>query len=202
MWKFLQMLCYIFTVLVFDLKAYGKRNVPTEGGVLLLANHQSFLDPVLVAVKLNRAVSFLARSTLWKGAFGWLITSLNAFPVKQGRGDLGAMKQSIAVLQAGRALLVFPEGARTNDGEMAPLASGISLLIRRAKVPVVPVAIEGGFKAWPRSSKFFKPAKIRVMFGEPIDFTNRNADEIAPEVEKQIRLLIESLRAIENKSIG
>ena len=196
-WKFCQMICYIVTAVYFDLKAYGKLNVPRAGGVLLLANHQSFLDPVLVGVKLNRAVSFLARSTLWKGPFGKLITALNAFPVKQGRGDLGAMKQSIAILQAGRALLVFPEGTRTKDGEMEPLASGISLLIRRAKVPVIPVAIDGAYKAWPRSSLIFKPSKIRVMFGSPIDFSNHNSDEIAPEIEKQIRGLIQTLRAME-----
>lgn len=194
LWKFLQTLCYIATVLLFDLKVFGKQNLPAHGGVLVLANHQSFLDPVLVAVKLNRAVSFLARSTLWKGPFGWLITSLNAFPVKQGRGDLGAMKQSIAILQAGRALLVFPEGTRTPDGEMSPLASGISLLVRRARVPVVPVAIDGAFDAWPRSSKLFKPSKIRVSFGKPIDFSHHSADEIAPEIERQIRAMIKSLR--------
>ena len=194
-WKFCQMICYIVTAICFDLKAYGKKNVPSDGGVLLLANHQSFLDPVLVGVKLNRAVSFLARSTLWKGPFGKLITALNAFPVKQGRGDLGAMKQSIAILQAGRALLVFPEGTRTKDGEMEPLASGISLLIRRAKVPVVPVAIDGAYHAWPRSSLIFKPSNDSIRTSSAGGVERRSSPPVSLSVHGRKSPLIPTVYA-------
>src|SRR6185312_9644763 len=104
-WKFLQAICRVATTLAFDLKVYGAHRVPQEGGVLLVSNHQSYLDPVLLGVRLKRPLSYMAKSELFKHrAFAWLIRSLGAFPVKQGAGDVGAMKETIARLQEGRAL--------------------------------------------------------------------------------------------------
>ncbi len=87
MWRFLQAICRVSTSLLWDLKVYGKANVPGEGGCILAANHQSYLDPVLVAVQLTRPVSFMAKASLFKqGGFSWLIRQLNAFPIQQEQG--------------------------------------------------------------------------------------------------------------------
>src|ERR1700688_1742001 len=93
-WKYFQIIARIGTTLMFDLKTYGRENVPKDGGVLLVANHQSYLDPGLVAVHLYRPVSFLAKSELFENPyFGWFIRKLHAFPVRQGDGDVGAVKE-------------------------------------------------------------------------------------------------------------
>ncbi len=155
-WKALQVIVRVGTTLFFDLKTYGRENVPKKGGVLLVANHQSYLDPVLVAVHLYRPVSFLAKSELFENPFlAWLIRLLEAFPVRQGHGDVGAVKEVIRRLGEGYALNIYPEGTRTLTGDIEPLEKGVALVIRRAGVPVVPVAIHGSFEAWPKGSIIF-----------------------------------------------
>ena len=101
-------------------------------------------------------------------AFGRLIRSLNAFPVKRHTADLAAIKEALRRLKAGRLLLLFGEGTRTPDGRIAPLQPGIVMLARKAKVPVIPVVIDGAFEAWPRSHKICRFGPIRVVYGEPM----------------------------------
>jgi 1-acyl-sn-glycerol-3-phosphate acyltransferase len=133
-WKSLQIIARLGTTLMFDLKTYGDENVPKDGGVLLVANHQSYLDPVLVAVHLSRPVSFLAKSELFENPhFGWFIRMLHAFPVRQGEGDIGAVKEIIRRLGEGHALNIYPEGSRTETGEIGRLEKGVALVIRRAR---------------------------------------------------------------------
>lgn len=176
----------IATTLVFDLKVFGVHNVPKRGGVLLLANHQSYLDPVLIGVRLHRPLSFLAKSELFEnGALAWLIRSLNAFPVRQGAGDVGAVRETIRRLQEGHALVVFPEGTRTEDGEMQPLQSGFALVARKAGVPIVPVAIHGAYRAWGKGRKF-RAGPIRVSFGPPVDVAEVRPSEIVKRVERTL----------------
>ena len=140
----------------FDLKVYGAYNVPRTGGVILVSNHQSYLDSVLLATRLDRPLSYMARvETFNNRAFAWLIRALNAFPISQGAGDIGAIKEAIARLNAGHALAIFPEGSRSNDGRIKPLEKGVGLIVRRARVAVVPVVIVGSFEAlWPKGRKF------------------------------------------------
>lgn len=178
-----------------DLKAYDAKNVPLTGGVILVSNHQSFVDPAYIAAKLPRVLSFLAKSELFKPpVFGWGIRQCNAFPVKQGAGDVGAMKASIALLQAGRALLVFPEGSRTETGELQPIAGGAALVIKRAKVPVVPVAIQGGFETWPVHKMFPRTGKVRIKFGEPVIMHDLESRAIVGRIEVELKRLIGDLR--------
>ncbi len=187
---------YAAGTLAFDLRAHHAERVPSEGGVLLLANHLSFLDPPFVGVKVRRQLSFLARDTLFVGVMGKILPKLNAHPVKRGRGDVAAMKQSIALLQAGHAMVVFPEGTRSEDGEMRPLASGMALLVKRARVPVVPVAIEGSYEAWNRHEKYPSSRPVDVMYGHPIDLCDLPAGEMIGRVESEIRSMIKSLREL------
>ncbi len=194
-WKALQGIGRVGTTLFFDLKTYGRRNVPKKGGVLLVANHQSYLDPVLVAVHLYRPVSFLAKSELFENPFlAWLIRLLTAISVRQGESDVGAMKEAIRRLREGHALSIFPEGTRTLTGEIEPLEKGVALVIRRAAVPVVAVAIHGSFEAWPKGSKVFHPHRIRVKYGKPMDFSGKKADEIVGDLGRELRTLLADLR--------
>jgi 1-acyl-sn-glycerol-3-phosphate acyltransferase len=194
-WKSLQIIARVGTTLLFDLKTYGRENVPATGGVLLVANHQSYLDPVLVAVHLRRPVSFLAKSELFENPyFGWFIRTLRAFPVRQGEGDIGAVKEVIRRLKEGHVLNIYPEGSRTETGEMAPLEKGVALVIRRARVPVVPVAIEGSFAAWPKDSKVFHAHRIRVKYGKAINFEGKKAEEIIQTLELRLREMIGELK--------
>jgi 1-acyl-sn-glycerol-3-phosphate acyltransferase len=198
-WRYLQIIARVGTTLMFDLKTYGRENVPKDGGVLLVANHQSYLDPVLVAVHLSRPVSFLAKSELFENPyFGWFIRKLHAFPVRQGDGDIGAVKEVIRRLEEGNALNIYPEGSRTKTGEIAPLERGVALVIRKAGVPVVPVAIHGSFAAWPKNKKLFHPHPIRVKYGPPMNLGKKKGDEIVRELEGTLRNMLSELRAMKS----
>lgn len=187
LYKVGKLLCRVITTVMFDLKAYGAKNVPPRGGVLLAANHQSYLDPVVVGVQVRRTVSFLARSELFKNpVFGWLIRSVNAFPIRQGAGDIGAIRETIQKLQQGHMLNIFPEGGRCPDGKLQPIEPGVALIIRKAKVPVVPVAIVGAFEAWPRHRKLFRPHPVRVMYGKPMELHHLKAEQIQQALAQAI----------------
>lgn len=161
----------------FNYRFEGRRNVPRTGPVLLLANHQSFLDPCLVGSTTRRHLCFLARKTLFRGRFGSLIRRLNAVPVDQEGVAKEGLKTILELLKAGQAVLMFPEGERTRTGELQRLKPGVLLLIKRMTAPIVPVGIAGAFDAlprtrkWPKLSPFFLPptgADIAVSVGQPI----------------------------------
>lgn len=195
-WKFLQTIARITTTLMFDLKVYGAHRVPGRGGVLLVSNHQSYLDPVLLGVRLKRPLSYMAKSSLFKvPPFAWFIRSLGAFPIKQNSADIRALKEAIERVHEGRALNVFPEGSRTDTGKLLPIEPGIALVIRRAKVPVVPAVIDGAFDAWPLTRKMFRPAKIRVLYGSPMDLSNLSREQVTETIARTFRMLLDDLRS-------
>ena len=142
--------------------------MPATGPVLLVANHLSFLDVFLLGISVRRPLNYVARSTLFLPGLGFLIRSVGGFPIqREGMGASG-MKETLRRLRNGGIVTLFPEGTRSPDGQLAPLKSGIAVLVSRAGVPVVPAGIAGTYEAWPRSQLLpaFKP--IRIHFGPPI----------------------------------
>jgi 1-acyl-sn-glycerol-3-phosphate acyltransferase len=168
----------VFT-LGFSLRTAGRGNVPRTGPALLVANHQSFLDPILVGLVSRRHLCYLARKSLFRRRFfRFLIESLNAVPIDQeGIGKEG-IRTILEQLRKGRAVVVFPEGERTRTGEMALPRPGIHLLIKRTQAPIIPVGIAGAFHAMPRwrhypvPAPLFLPASracLAVVAGNPLD---------------------------------
>ncbi len=195
-WAVGQVLCRIWTTLCFELKVFGMENIPKTGGVLLISNHESYLDPVLVAVRLERTMSYFAKSELFKNPIGaWVIRSLNAFPVRQGKGDTSAVKETIRRLQEGHILNIYPEGSRTETGELLPIQAGVALVIKRAAVPVVPVVIDGSFKAWPRTRKVPRCTAIRVLYGPPLAVEGLKGDQIVELIDRTFRKMLADLRS-------
>lgn len=196
LWRGGQALCRLYTSCLMDLKVHGTRHIPPAGGVLIVSNHQSFLDPVILAVQLRRPMSYLARDTLFRNpAFAWLIRNLNAVPIGRGTADLGAMKETIRRLQEGHMLTIFPEGTRTEDGEIRPLHSGVGLVIRRAGVPVIPAVVDGSFEAWPKGAKLPRPHPLRVMYGRELEFGKLKPDEIIAKVRDTLKTMLTDLRS-------
>jgi 1-acyl-sn-glycerol-3-phosphate acyltransferase len=197
LWKSAQALVRIWTTVAFDLKVYGVRNVPRTGGVLVVTNHQSLLDPFLLGVQHGRGMSYMAKSELFRNkAFAALIRSLGAFPVKQGSGDIGAIKETVSRLQEGRMLNIFPEGSRTETGEIGPMLPGAALVIRRMgpTVKVVPAAIDGSYVAWPKGRRYWRNRPVRVVYGPALDMTGLKGEQINAKIDKAVRTLFERLR--------
>lgn len=186
----------------FGYRYFGTPRVPRTGGVLLASNHQSNLDPVLVAVALDRPIHFLARDTLFSiPGFGALIRALNAFPVRRATADLEAMREALRRLKAGAPVLMFPEGTRTSNGEIGPVHAGVVLLAARAGVPIVPVVVDGSFEAWPRKQTFPRPHRLRVLFGDPIPVPSAESrDRVLQELASALHALQGELRGTKRRT--
>ncbi|HLY75485.1 MAG TPA: lysophospholipid acyltransferase family protein [Planctomycetota bacterium] len=150
-------------------RVFGLENLPRSGGVLLAANHQSVLDPVLVAMVLPREMHFMARRSLFRNPiFRAIIVSYNAFAIERDTADVKGVKEAIARLEAGSILLVFPEGTRTGDGSIGRMKPGIGMLAERAAVPIVPVLIDGAYEMLPKGARFPRQGRISIVFGKPL----------------------------------
>ncbi len=199
-----QTLVSTLITLVWRVRTLNRRFEPTEGGVLYVSNHQSFLDPILVAFALQRPMNFMARHTLFKNKrFASFIESFNAFPVKRGTGDVGALKEAMRRLKDGKQLVVFPEGTRTKDGRIGPFLPGITMLAQRAAKWTVPVAIDGAEIVWPRHQLLPTIGNIIVQYGEPIsqdDAKQYDAQSFADMVRRRVTDIQHDVRSRMGKS--
>jgi len=153
---------------LFRIRIFNRHYEPARGGVVYVGNHQSFMDPVLVAFTLYRPMNFMARDTLFTRIFGPLIRAVNAFPVRRGKADTAALKEAMRRIRAGNQVVLFPEGTRTVDGRIGPFLPGVAFLAQRAKATTVPVVIDGAFEAWPRHQLFPTPGvQLAVQYGRP-----------------------------------
>jgi 1-acyl-sn-glycerol-3-phosphate acyltransferase len=186
---------FISTV-AFDIKIYGIHHVPRTGGVLIAGNHQSYIDPPAIASQIPRMTNFLGKSELFPNRLiDYVNRKMGAFPVRQGAGDVGAIREAIKRLQEGAALVLFPEGTRTPNGELQPIEAGIGLILRKAGVPVVPVAIEGSFDAWPGARKIFRSHPIRMRFGPPMQLGHLKAAAIVKTIDETFHRMVAELKA-------
>lgn len=187
-----QLSCQLGMTLIFHYRVWGREHVPRRGGALLVSNHQSFFDPVLVAVGLPRQVHYMARESLFhQRAFAWLIRSLNAFPLRREGVDVGAMREAVSRLRRGELVLVFPEGTRTVDGDIQPLRRGVELLARQGRAPIIPLVIDGAYEAWPRHRRLPHPGRIHVLFGAAFGLEER---EVTGSLAERLRCLQKQLR--------
>ena len=148
-------------------QAHGIERLAPGGG-LLLVNHQSFLDPMLVGLPLNRPVSYLARDSLFRvPVLGPFLRAVYVMPINREAAGTESIREAIRRMRHGFLVGIFPEGTRTTDGTLGEFKPGFVALVRRAGVPVYPVGIAGAFDAMPRGAKWLRPRRVRVVFGEP-----------------------------------
>lgn len=188
----LHYLCRLVAVVCFQFRCRGREKLPHSGPVLVCSNHQSFLDPVLVGLTLDRRLNYLARDSLFRSrAFGWLIRFLDAIPIDRSGSGTAGLRESLRRIRAGELVLIFPEGTRTSDGSVGKLKSGFCMLARRGDVALLPVGIAGAFEAWPRSAPVPRLASIRVCVGTPISPAEvQQLDDagLVSELERRIRV--------------
>lgn len=158
--KTLRFLVRIILVLVRRWEIEGKENIPDSGGVVLVANHVSYWDPVVVICAFKRQVYFMAKAELFKiPVVGYVVNASGAFPVRRDRTDRNAIRTALRLLEEGQVVGVFPEGTRSHSGEMLKPHLGAAMLALKSGAPVLPVAVSGTRGFW---------GKVRVRVGKPI----------------------------------
>jgi 1-acyl-sn-glycerol-3-phosphate acyltransferase len=195
----------------WSFRAVGRSNVPRTGPLLLLANHQSLLDPIPLDMASPRPLSFLARHNVFrKGLVGRILRYYGGIPIDRGHGKDGLRAVS-AALKTGKAVVVFPEGERTRTGTVQPLKAGVLLIVEQFDGPIVPVGIAGAFEAWPRHRKLprlgplFAPNSgrgIAMSFGKPIPssrFAGRSREETLAELTAAVRREFDRAVALRRK---
>jgi 1-acyl-sn-glycerol-3-phosphate acyltransferase len=205
-WDLGKTTCFYSMTALFSLRTTGAHHVPRDGPVLVLSNHQSFLDPILVGLAVPRYVRFVHRQTLKKNRLlAWVMASLRAIPIDHKGFSRAGLQATLDVLAAGHCVGMFPEGERTHDGKAEPFKPGIALLLKRVKAPIVPVGIAGAYSAFsrhrkiPRLAPLFLPptdATIAVSVGAPIDptrFAKRSREEMLDELREAVT--VETARA-------
>lgn len=201
-YRICRLMCQVAFLLLFRGRVFGLRNPPRTGGVLLICNHQSFLDPVLATLALPRECHYMARDTLFQQPLlRKVIQYLNAFPIKRNSADIGAVKESLQRLKRGNALVVFPEGTRTCDGAIQPLEPGAILIARKAGAVLVPTVIVGAFECWPRISPLPLPGRVVVAYGEPIapdGLAHLSPEAAAAHVRELLNQLLQRYRDADN----
>lgn len=178
-------ICYwvVYVVLkpIYRFKVYGRERVP-QGGMVVCGNHTAIVDPVLVAIALgpNSHISIMAKAELFKiPGLATLLRMLHAFPVQRGKNDVGAIKHSLKALKDGRQLILFPEGTRVHQGENVAAKTGAGMLSLRAGVPVMPIYITPGRKAFRGCQLVFGTPIVPTCEGRPgSDDYQRVTDEI------------------------
>lgn len=169
-WDFCALLCFLWLRIFYGLRRVHRERVPRTGGLLVISNHQSFLDPMVNGVTVwDRQFTALARDSLFVGPFGWLIRSVSTRPIRRDGGDLEAMKTAISELEAGRVVIIYPEGTRSPDGSLQEFKRGVLLLVKRARPTILPMGVDGTFEAWPRGRKLPRLfGKVVCTCGEPL----------------------------------
>ena len=149
----------------FRLELRGIEHIPADGGIVITPNHQTYADPPLVTIPVRRPVYYMAWSRLFEiPLFGRFIRLLRAFPVDIESRDARATREAVRLLQNGAALMIFPEGERTPDGRIQRFKPGAFRLAVSVGVPVLPVTIVGGDRAWPPGRTLPRPAPITITY--------------------------------------
>ena len=178
----------------FDYKVEGKENVPKNGKIILAGNHTGHLDPFIIQMALKRHLWFVTGPAAFKvPVIRHLLKYFNVLPLQFGKG-LEALDAGIKKLKNGEAVIIFPEGRFTPDGNLCKFNRGVGIMAKEADCPIIPFAIKGGFEAWGRNKKLPKLFKtIVIQFGQPITNLDCHEKEIAKELQDRVDFIKHSL---------
>ena len=207
-YRFFTASCRAFHGIYAPIEAYGVRHVPLNGRVLIVSNHQSLLDPFILAITCPRRLFYAAKKEIFEiPIVGPAARSYGMFPVDRSRLDISAAKKALRILNQEKALAILPEATRSASGDLLPFTAGFVNVAIRSEAPVVPTSIVGSWRVWPKHRSFPRPGRIRIAYGEPMDLADGIDGPITPEVQRtfgeQVRSLVSSLsESLESGHVG
>ncbi|KAF0133274.1 MAG: 1-acyl-sn-glycerol-3-phosphate acyltransferase [Candidatus Saganbacteria bacterium] len=175
--------------------------VSIEGDILkneafiLASNHQSYADVLLLLAYLPAHFRFIIKKELFKiPFFGWYLKKAGFISVDRGSSEKAHKLFSEAqdIIKSGENILIFPEGTRSNDGQLQPFKRGALLLAFKSKVKVIPIAISGSFNILPPKSLFFRVVPVKLKIGEPVSLERFGSkfEEAADYIHTQIKNML------------
>ncbi|AZV44157.1 acyl-phosphate glycerol 3-phosphate acyltransferase [Peribacillus asahii] len=178
LYRFARNVVKIILTPIFRIQTVGRESFPKDGGVLICANHIDNLDPPVVGITSPRDIHFMAKEELFHAPIlKQLLPNINAFPVKRGLSDKGALKMGLKILKDGEVLGLFPEGTRSKTGELGKGLAGAGFFALRTNAVVVPCAIIGPYKPF---------RKLKVVYGKPVDFSQYREQKLSAEEATEI----------------
>ncbi len=181
------------------LNVVGGENLRKHAVAVYASNHTSYMDTPVIFSALPFQFRILARKELWPIPFiGWYLNRSGQIQIdtENPRATLSSLGAGARALRSGMALFVFPEGGRTQDGELKPFLSGAAYLAIRAQVPLVPIALSGVYELLPIHTRHFYPGEVTLSVGEPIDTTGMTLRQ-SEELTEKLRAAIQELRVRE-----
>jgi len=164
------------------LRIKGLQHVPIHGPCILVANHTSYADAVVLGSAFPRRISFLITAPIYRmKRLRWFYYMMGSISVSPDTADPGALKAALKTLREGRVVGIFPEGQRMGDARLGSGKAGVALLASRGRVPVIPAAIIGAHEAMPIGSMFPRPRRIHVVFGRPMEFPSTDGSRPSRE---------------------
>lgn len=196
-YRFCQRLVRSVWPLIGPIKVQGREAIPEHGPFILIANHQSVLDPILIQTICPRPIHTMAKSTQFASpVIAQLMYRLNSFPVRRYRIDPQAVRHALRIIRSGEPVGIYIEGERTWDGRLQSPRLGTIRLILKAGVPVVPCTIQGSYDVWPRWHRGLRRAPVRITFGEPLHFPRlERRDDREAALAEAAKSLMERLAA-------
>src|SRR5277367_3896882 len=166
-WRFFRLYFSIY----HRFRVFNVERVPLAGPVILASNHASYIDPPLVGAGVKRQISFLARDNIFHvPILAAILRSWEVVPVDRDGGTGRGLKMILNRLDAGGAIILFPEGTRSRHGELNPARSGIGLTVIKSSAPVVPARVFGTFEAFGAHKFVPRPRQVSVKYGRPMLF--------------------------------
>jgi 1-acyl-sn-glycerol-3-phosphate acyltransferase len=151
--------------LYFGARFEGTHHIPEGGSLIIAPNHVTYADPPLVSIPIRRPVHYMAWNALFTvPGLSWLIRRLRAFPVDVDSPDPRAIREAVRLLDAGAAVMIFPEAGRSPDGRLGRFRLGAFRLACSRQVPVLPVTIVGGHEAWPPGRRLPRPGRVTIVY--------------------------------------
>lgn len=177
--KFVYVVFYKF---IYRIKKVNEKNIPKEGAYIICANHVNMLDALAVVCGCKRKVRFICKASMFKvKALGWALKLSDTIPINRDKNDIESMKRSIKALKNGEVLGVFPEGTRKGMEKNVKAKSGAAFFSLKTGTPVIPLGIQGSFKPF---------TKVKLVFGEPLDFSEYYGKEKDKEALEKVTDII------------
>ncbi len=191
----------LFFIVYNRLTIHSTYQITMEQPYIIVSNHISNIDPIYIGVSFPRKLYFMAKKESFRyPIFRWILRYFGAFPVDRSRPDIKAIKTSIDILQKGKVLAIFPQGTRESEKELTEIKQGAAYFAVKTNTPIIPVYIKGTDKVMPKNRNVFKPKKVEIYIGEPIQIPKKRQWKQSEQICIMTRRVMKAINQLSQTS--